>query len=96
MNTITEQFATNILSEFEDDYGDFMRSSNVHLNHLREGTSYYCDLEIEKKLDEMKWYLQYKPDWNIESTRRRLLNDTKYIDDLLNAHLQDWESETHY
>lgn len=87
-----ENFVQSLVAFNDTDYGDFMRESNVHLDHLCREIPPVGDSEINKKLVEMKLYLQYSPNWDIESTRARLIQDAKYLDELINAHNQDWES----
>ena len=89
----TKAFTKNISNILEWDYGDFMRSANVHLNHLRNELHVLNDKNIDGRLDVMQMYLQFNPNWDIDSTRKMLAKDTLYIDDLLHGHNQDWESE---
>lgn len=93
MNPITQEFKKNINQINEYDYGDFMRSANVYLNHLSAQLSYRNDPSINEKIDQMKNYLQYTPNWDVDSTREKLNSDLQYIDELLQGHEQDWESD---
>lgn len=85
-------FRKNLSQILEYDYGDFMRSANVYLNKLRAELHVINDKNIDCRLDRMQMYLVFTPNWDIELTRKLLAKDTKYIDDLLLGHNQDWES----
>jgi hypothetical protein len=74
------------------DYGDFMRTENIYLNHLMQKLQILGDEELNRKLVAMQTYLQFAPNWDVESTRDRLLEDLQIISELLEGHLQDWES----
>ncbi len=86
-----EQFINDINSIDDLDYGDFMRRANLYLNHLNENLRPF-NQDIKKKLSEMQYYLQFVSNWDVESTRKRIIKDATYIDELLAAHKQDWES----
>ncbi len=88
----TKSFSAEIYMNHEFDYGDFMRSTNAQLNHLRSELHLLGDLGIEDKLNDMQGYLQFTPNWDIDSTKARLCQDLIYIDQLLSGHAQDWES----
>jgi ethanolamine ammonia-lyase large subunit len=92
MNAIVQEFVNNITSVSEEDYGDFMRLSNLFLNQLKKDLVIYYDRDIVKKLNQMQTYVQYSSNWDIYSTRRMLLQDASYIDDLLSFHQYDWET----
>ena len=92
MSLSTENFSKNISELIEFDYGDFMRQANYYLNRMRDELSVLHDKDINSRLSTMQTYLQYAPEGGIEYTRERLLNDTRYIEDLLRGHQQDWES----
>lgn len=77
----------------EYDYGDFMRTENLYLNHLMQKLQILGDKDLNKKLVTMQTYLQFTPNWDVESTRLKLLEDIQVVSELLQAHLQDWESE---
>lgn len=78
----------------EADYGDFMRTENIYLNHLMQKLQILGDEELNKKLVTMQTYLQFTPNWDVESTRDKLLEDLQIVSELLEGHLQDWESAT--
>ncbi len=88
----TKTFSKSVSEIIEYDYGDFMRPANLYLNQLRNELTLLSDKNINRRLDKMQMYLQFTPNWDIESTREMLSKDTKYLDDLLFGHNQDWES----
>jgi hypothetical protein len=88
----TKIFSKNISQIIEHDYGDFMRAANVYLNNLSDELKILHDKDIDQRLDKMQMYLQFNPNWNIESTREMLKKDTKFLDDLLHGHDQDSDS----
>lgn len=88
----TCDFKKNISEILQHDYGDFMRTANLYLNDLRNILEILFDKNINTRLDSMQIYLQFSPNWDVESTRVQLFTDTQYIDDLLMGHSQDWES----
>jgi len=69
-----------------------MRLANLYLNTLRDELRPLKDENINKKLSEMQMYLQFAPNWDVETSKNKLLKDAEYIEDLLYAHVQDWES----
>jgi hypothetical protein len=88
----TYAFRQEVSEIFEDDYGNFMRAANKCLRHLQNELHVLKDKNIDRRLYKMKMYLLFNPNWDIESTRELLAADTKYLDDLLQGHNQDWES----
>lgn len=63
----------------ETDYGDFMRKVNSYLAHLEEQESAHVRPAIDEKLAEMKEYIQYHPNWDIPSTRKKILRDADVL-----------------
>lgn len=59
----------------ESDYGDFMRKVNSYLSHLEEQESEHVLPAISQKLAQMKEYIQFHPNWDISSTRKKILRD---------------------
>lgn len=96
MNFDTAKFSAEISDILENDYGDFMRPANLYLNSLRCDLKLVDDFNINQKINQMQYYLQFSPNWNIESTRKLLARDIDFINDLLLGHKQDWESENLY
>lgn len=97
MNASIEKFVKRTKSISDSEYGDFMRTENVYLNHLiRELNPLVDDRNINRRLVEMQTYLQFTPNWDVNLTKEKLLEDAQYIDELMNAHRQDWESSSMY
>ncbi|MCK6598593.1 MAG: hypothetical protein L6Q37_09540 [Bdellovibrionaceae bacterium] len=97
MNASIEKFVKRTKSISDSEYGDFMRTENVYLNHLiRELDPLVDDRDINRRLVEMQTYLQFTPNWDVNLTKEKLLEDAQYIDELMNAHRQDWESSSMY
>lgn len=92
MKSSVGEFIKNISSICEDDYGDFMRLANLYLIQLSKEPVILYDENIRNKISKMKTYLQFRPNWDVKSTREKLLQDALYIDELISAHKQDWES----
>lgn len=67
-------FAELVRNITEMDYGDFMRKANDYLCHLKSQLK-NAPTPVQKKLDEMQRYTQFAPNWDVASTRRRLLKD---------------------
>lgn len=75
-----EAFLHELRDVNEFDYGDFMRKVNFYLDTLAERL---VPLDIPEKesyavkLAEIQNYVQFYPDWKIETTRPRLFADVK-------------------
>jgi hypothetical protein len=78
-----EMFIENISTSFDYDYGDFMRSANLYLYQLRSALEPILNSKIERKLQEMQSYIQFHPNWDVDSTRDRVIRDATQISDLL-------------
>lgn len=68
------------------DYGDCMREWNRELLYLRDRLHEYSDQGIAKispwafqKLDQMQMYIQFTPNWDVESTHDRILRDANEL-----------------
>lgn len=59
----------------EFDYGDFMRKANTYICNLRSHLA-GCKHEVLDLVNKMQFYTQFVPSWQIEPTRRRLLEDS--------------------
>lgn len=69
-----------LVSNISDtDYGDFMRKANVYLVNLAKRIGSWSDL-VREKLDEMQFYTQFSANWDVESTRHRLLVDAVWLE----------------
>ncbi len=69
-----------------------MRQANVYLNELRDDCHKQGARDTDSKINQMQLYLQFVPNWNVDQTFAKLLNDASYVDDLLKGHWQDWEA----
>lgn len=92
MTPVVRKFISQVSSINESDYGDFMRVANVYLNGLRKDCTRTGIYDLEPKISEMQMYLQFAPSWDVPTTKARLLKDAQYIDEVIMAHKQDWES----
>ncbi len=96
MCELVDDFVIKTQQVSEYDYGDFMRTENLYLNHLMQKLQLLGDKELDKKLVSMQTYLQFTPNWDVELTKDKLLEDMQVVSELLEGHLQDWESEVTY
>lgn len=94
MNQDTLVFSNKIHAINEADYGDFMRLGNSYLIELREQLDFLHDKNIDAKISEIQDYLQFRPDWNIKSTLKRLDGDIDYLDQILSGRKQEIESKS--
>ena len=63
----------------ETDYGDFMRKVNSYLENLKDDENAVHSPDISEKISEMQEYLQFHPNWNIPSTREKILHDADQL-----------------
>lgn len=59
----------------EYDYGDCMREWNRELLYLKAHLKNQSPW-VSKKLNEMQMYIQFVPNWDVESTRERIMKDS--------------------
>lgn len=76
MGSPAVHFMEEVSHLVESDYGDFMRKVTSYLAHLEEQESNHVRPAISHKLAAMKEYIQYRPNWDIPSTRKKILRDT--------------------
>jgi hypothetical protein len=67
-----DDFINEIHDIDETDYGDFMRKANHGLVILMEKIYDSSPPEIEKLLDELKYHIDYMPNWDVDSTREKV------------------------
>jgi hypothetical protein len=80
MNAFIQRFIREIKGIRESDYGDFMRSSNLYLNEL-QGRLEESHFPVPyRKIEDIKAYLQYCPNWDVDSTQSRLIHDATELD----------------
>lgn len=73
------QFLKQIKSIDDTDYGDFMRRANLYLNELQDESPSVANPVIAERIQAMKQYVQYKPNWDIESTRQNIEADAENL-----------------
>ncbi|MES2856190.1 MAG: hypothetical protein V4692_10015 [Bdellovibrionota bacterium] len=71
-------FEERVASIVESDYGDFMRRSQTYFLEFLEELGPHRDL-VKARLNWIEEYLQFRPNWDIDSTRNRLLCDIEQI-----------------
>lgn len=73
------QFFQDEASQVDElDYGDCMREWNRELLYLREQLKNTTSW-AQKKLDQMQDYIQFTPNWDVNSTRARILRDASEL-----------------
>lgn len=85
-------FAELVRNITDADYGDFMRKANSYLYDLKSQLKDTPN-SIQKKLSEMQHYTQFTPNWDVESTRRRLLKDIGIVEGKFRVLLRPREQE---
>lgn len=73
------QFLKQIKSIDDTDYGDFMRRANLYINELQEDSATVANPIIADRIEAMKQYVQYHPNWDIESTREYIETDAENL-----------------
>src|SRR4051812_15983688 len=69
-----ELFEEMVSTIVEGDYGDFMRRAQGYYLEMIEELGPHAR-EVRDRLDWIEEYLQFRPNWDIDSTRARLLVD---------------------
>ena len=59
--------------------GDFMRKINHELINMKKNKSAIEVAEIENKINEIQTYVQYYPNWNLTSTKEKLIGDVEEL-----------------
>lgn len=70
-------FIEFLVNNYDADYGDFMREVNAQLLDLEDELK--SSTEAQSKLNEMQYYAQFCPTWEIEPTRQMLLKDADFL-----------------
>lgn len=83
MTTAINSFIQNFSALEDTDYGDFMRKANRLLIELDEEVYAFVPEHLQNLLDDMKTDIQFYPNWDIESTRRRVLRTAETIRETL-------------
>jgi len=68
-----DDFINEISDIDETDYGDFMRKANHGLVILMEKVYDSSTPVVKKLLDELKYHIDYMPNWDVDSTREKVL-----------------------
>ncbi len=66
----------------EFDYGDCMREWNRELLYLRDHL-HHPEKPVLEKLNEMQNYIQYTPNWDVNSTKEQILKDGRWMREYL-------------
>lgn len=73
----------NFLKQIESiedlDYGDFMRKANLYLNELLENEEIAQNPILLARVEAMQKYIQFQPNWDIESTREQIHVDAENL-----------------
>lgn len=88
----TTMFNKKISEILDIDNFHFMKTATFQFQILREELRILSDKNINCRLNKMELYLKVYPYSNWELTRLLLKKDTRYLDELLHGHDQDWES----
>lgn len=71
-------FIDQVKAVEEEDYGDCMREWNRELlflrSHLKDAPTW-----MYQSLNEMQGYIQFYPNWDVESTRAQILEDADHL-----------------
>lgn len=72
MTTPIDDFINEINDIDETDYGDFMRRANHGLVILTDKIYTGSSSEVKKLLYELKYIIDYMPNWDVDSTREKV------------------------
>lgn len=72
MTTPIDDFINEINDIDETDYGDFMRKANHGLVILTDKIYAGSSSEVKKLLYELKYHIDYMPNWDVDSTREKV------------------------
>lgn len=59
----------------EVEYGDFKRKVGQYINRFERQNEGQLSADLKNKLENIKTYVVYRPNGDIESTKQRLLQD---------------------
>jgi len=71
-------FTQQVQAVEEFDYGDCMREWNRELLYLRDHLK-DVPAEIYQTINEMQGYIQFYPNWDVDSTRQQILEDAGHL-----------------
>ena len=67
------EFISEVFDIDETDYGDFMRKANHSLIQLKDKIYDESGTAVKNKIYELKYIIDYVPNWNVESTKEKIL-----------------------
>lgn len=71
-----DRFISEVSQVHEFDYGDCMRDWNHSLLILRQYLiQHHQSSWAKKRLNDMQMYIQFVPNWDVDSTKARILKD---------------------
>jgi hypothetical protein len=73
-----EFFSQTISGLYEKDYGDFMRKAVLYIDRLRDNLS-GAGPDLSRTFEKMMAYTVYATDFDIESTRLKLMRDASEL-----------------
>lgn len=80
-----DEFEVRIKTLQVKDFGDFRRKSNLYLNRLAQSLPQGPAGPV---LKEMKNFINFEPDWKMESTRLRILEKVQQLRRTLGSQAQ--------
>lgn len=92
MNTKIEDFVKSVINANTDEKNKFCSNINKYFQLLEEDLMHLPYGDIHRKLCDMREFIHYNSNGSIQSIKDRIIKDATYVDDLLAAHEQDWES----
>lgn len=98
MKTPAEIFLEQIKNINESDYGDFMRKANSYLLELKDKEEVAHQFSLRNKIITIQDYLQYRPNWDIQSTLQQLIEDAEemiMLENLAQSHINESLSSRH-
>lgn len=57
----------------DHDYGDFMRKANFYLILMQDEMNGEQAALNKKKIEDIQMFLQFYPNWDVESTRQKVI-----------------------
>jgi hypothetical protein len=77
--TPIDSFIDEIKDIDEVDYGDFMRKANHALTILMDKIYDSSNPKVKHCLEELKFIIQFLPNWNVELTREKTFSIARDI-----------------
>ncbi|MGE0632844.1 MAG: hypothetical protein AB7O96_10565 [Pseudobdellovibrionaceae bacterium] len=76
----SQSFRDKVNGIYDEDYGDFMRKAHAYFMEFRGELGPFLTETLKLKLAEMEMYIQFTPNWDVDSTKSRILKDIDLID----------------